>query len=312
MGLGRKLLILLTAIFVALILWTYVHLAGSYEVDLDIPIEVTSPPGFALAKELPQSVHTKLRGPGWRLILMDFTGNTKFSVDLAGRDPNLFVNSRFFITLEDLSSSPSLPSEVKLLKIEPDSLELTFSREMTKRVPIALRTDIECASGFTVVGEPLIAPVSVTLQGSNTILDSLVYYPTKTLKLRGLREGVTKQVELSDSLHDAVTSRSVNVISVKIDVQAIAERQFYDIPISIDALPPDREMSLIPSSLSVVIRGGVDELAKLDPAKIRASVIYDMSSFDTLTSVKPSILLPKGIEFLHADPPSMKFVIRKK
>lgn len=312
MGLGRKLLILFSAICVALILWTYVHLAGSYEVDLDIPIEVTSPPGYALAKELPRSVHTKLRGPGWRLLLMDFTGKTKFSVDLAKRDPNLFVNSRFFVTLEDLSNSPSLPSEVRLLNIEPDSLELTFSREITKRVPIALRTDIECASGFTVVGQPLIAPVSVTLQGSNTILDSLAYFPTKLLKLRGLREGVTKQVELSDSLHDAVTNRSVNVISVKIDVQAVAERQFTDIPVTIEALPPDREMTLIPSAVSILIRGGVDELAKLNPSAIRASVIYDMTSFDSLTHTTPSILLPKGLEYLNTDPPTLKFVIRKK
>ncbi|HEY6171406.1 MAG TPA: hypothetical protein VIX80_04010, partial [Candidatus Kapabacteria bacterium] len=124
--------------------------------------------------------------------------------------------------------------------------------------------------------------------------------------------GVTRQVELSDSLHDAITSRSVNVISVKIDVQALGERQFADIPIIIEALPPDREMTLIPSSVSVMIRGGVDELAKLDPTKIRASVIYDMASFDTLTSAKPSFILPKGIEFLNADPQSVKFVIRKK
>jgi hypothetical protein len=312
LGLGRKLLIFFTTVVVAAILWTYVHLAGSYEVALDIPIEVASPPGFALAKELPSSVHTKLRGPGWRLLLMDFTGSTKFSVDLAKRDPNQFINSRFFITVEDLSNSPTLPSEVKLLKIEPDSLELTFSREITKRVPIALRTDIECASGFTVVGEPTIAPLSVTLSGSNTILDSLMFYPTKLLMLHGLREGVTRQVELSDTLNDAVTSRSVKIISVKIDVQAVGEKSFADVPVVVEAVPPDREITLLPGSISVVLRGGVDELAKLDPAKVRASVLYDMDAFDTLTSIKPSIILPKGIEFLYSEPANVKFVIRKK
>jgi hypothetical protein len=56
----------------------------------------------------------------------------------------------------------------------------------------------------------------------------------------------------------------------------------------------------------------VDELAKLDPAKVRASVIYDMDAFDTLTSIKPSIILPKGIEFLYSEPANVKFVIRKK
>jgi YbbR domain-containing protein len=312
LGLARKLGILAAAIFIALILWLYVHLAGTYEVDLDIPLEISSPQGFALAKELPQRVHTKLRGPGWRLLLMDFTSKTKFSVDLTTRDPNTFINSRFFITGNDLSNSPSLPSEVQLLKIVPDSLELVFSREITKRVPIDLRLDVECASGFTLVGDPLMAPIYVTVKGSNTILDSLRFFPTKALKLRGLREGVTKQVELSDTLTDAITSKSVGLVTIKLGVEALGEREFKDIPVTVEALPPDREMLLIPSSVSVMLRGGVDELSKLDPQKIHASVIYDMATFDTLTSVKPTVELPKGMEFLSSEPVQVKFVIRKR
>jgi hypothetical protein len=201
---------------------------------------------------------------------------------------------------------------VQLLKIDPDSLELIFSREITKRVPIDLRLDVECASGFTLVGDPLMAPIYVTVKGSNTILDSLRFFPTKILKLRGLREGVTKQIELSDTLTDAITSRSVAFVSVKLGVEALGEREFKDIPITVEALPPDREMLLIPSSVSVMLRGGVDELAKLDPLKIHASVIYDMATFDTLSAVKPSFQLPKGIEFLSSDPLQIKLVIRKK
>jgi YbbR domain-containing protein len=311
MGLARRIGIIVTALMVALILFTYVHLAGSFEVDLDIPLEVTSPPGYALATDIPQKIHTKLRGPGWRLILMEFTNNTKFNIDLTTRDPQT-LQTKIFLTQNDFQHSPVLPSDVTLLKIEPDSLGVAISQEMTKRLPIDVRLDIQPAIGYTVVDEPLLAPVYVTVKGSNHILDSLRFFPTKVLHLKNVRESFTHQIELSDTLHEAITSRSANMISVRIEVQAVAEKEFKDIPIAVEALPPDREMMLIPGSLSLVLRGGVDALAKLDPGKIRASIMYDGSKLDSTDAVKPVIQLPKGIEFLSSEPSEVKFVIRKK
>ncbi len=311
MGLARKIGIACAALFIALILFTYVHLAGTFEVDLDIPLEVTSPQGYALATDIPQKIHTKLRGPGWRLILLNFTGKTKFTIDLSTRDPQT-LQAKVFLTANDFQNSSALPSDVTLLKIEPDSLGVALSQEITKRVPVDIRLDIQPSQGYTIVGEPLISPTYITLKGSNHILDSLRFFPTKILHVKNVRESFTKVIELSDTLHEAITSRSANTVTVRIEVQAVAEKEFKDVPISIEALPPDREMLLIPGSLTVILRGGVNELAKLDPSKVKASILYDGSKLDSAETVKPDWQLPKGIEFLSSEPNEVKFVIRKK
>ncbi|MEP7234202.1 MAG: hypothetical protein ABI778_02790 [Ignavibacteriota bacterium] len=312
MGLARRIGILLTAIFFAVLLWSYVHLSSVYEVDMDLPLEINSPPGFAVATELPEKLHARFSGIGWRLMLMNFTRGSHFKLDLTERDTKELTVGRFFITKEDLATSSTLPGEVKLIKMAPDSLGIQFSREMTKRVPIDLRLDVVPAAGYMVIGDPLIAPIQVTLKGSSLLLDSMRTFPTKILAAHGVRETFTSSLALSDTLKDEITLRSVNAITVRITVEAIAERSFKEIPLLVEALPEDRELLLNPGRITVTLRGGVDQLAKLDPLSLHAKVVYDALKFDSLLTVKPAIETPKGIEVLSTDPPEIKFVLRKK
>lgn len=312
MGLGHRIGILAAAVFFAILLWSYVHLSSIYEVDMDLPLEITSPAGFAIATELPERIHARFSGIGWRLMLMNFTPKSRFKLDLTERDTKDLAGGKFFITKEDLATSSTLPSDVKLVKIVPDSLGVQFSREITKRIPVDLRLDVTPASGYTIVGDPLIAPVQVTVNGSSILLDSLRSFPTKILKAHNVRETFTKTLELSDTLKDAITSVSVSAITVRIGIEAIAERTFRDIPISVEALPPDRDLLLNPGSVSVTLRGGVDQLAKLDPMTVHAKVIYDALRFDSLSVIRPVVEAQKGIEVLSTEPLEVKFVVRKK
>ncbi len=312
MGLARKLGILFAAIFFALTLWTYVHLAGTYEFETDIPLEVTPPTGLALAGEIPSSIHAKLQGAGWELVLMDITKDAKFTVDLSARDPQTLQSGQLYLTTEELSASPLMPQDIKVLKIQPDSIRLIFGREITKRLPISPRLDVQPADGFTLVGDPLIAPGYITVSGSSAVLDSLRFFPTKVLRLRNLRESVTKQLELSDSLREAITDRTITSITIKLNVQAVAEKVFTDVPVTVDAVPPGRDVMLMPQTVTVTLRGGVDQLSDLESSEIKARVSYNMLSFDTATSVKPEFHLPKGLEFLTSDPPELKFIVRKQ
>ena len=312
MGLARRIGILSAAIFFTLLLWSYVHLSSMYEVDMDLPLEITSPAGFAIATELPERIHARFSGIGWRLMLMNFTRSTRFKLDLSERDTKELAAGKFFITKEDLATSSTLPSDIKLMKMVPDSLGIQFSREMTKRLPVDLRLDVTPASGYAIIGDPLIAPVQLTVKGSSILLDSLRAFPTKTLKAHNVRESFTKTLELSDTLKDEITSFSTNFITVRIAVEAIAERIFKDIPVSVEALPANRDLLLNPGSLSVTLRGGVDQLAKLDPMTVHAKVIYDGLRFDSLSVIKPIIEAPKGIQVLSTEPMELKFVVRKK
>ncbi|MBS1903605.1 MAG: YbbR-like domain-containing protein [Bacteroidetes bacterium] len=294
-----------------MLLWSYVHLSGTYESEIDLPLVVSTPSGFAVSSDLPEKVHARISGPGWRMLLLASTGKSKLKIDLSERDPRDLLG-RFYITRDELAATASLPSDVKLLKIEPDSLVVTFSREIARRVPVELRTDVEPAAGYVVVGDPVVTPAFVTVKGSNAIVDSLRGYPTKLLHAHGVRESFNQTIELSDTIRDLLTSRSTNSVNVRVTVEAIAERTFSDVPVSVEALPADRELFLDPPAISVVVRGGVDQLAKLSPLLIKARVVYDATKFDSLQTITPVFETPRGIEVLQSLPPDVRFVLRKK
>ncbi len=137
MTLARGILIFLGALIFSVLLWAYVRLSAAYEADVDLPIKLTAPKGYALASGLPERLHTRVRGAGWQILLMGFTKNANFQLDLSQRA----LPAEEMVTLhsDEISNAAVLPSELRILKVEPDSLELQFGTALEKNVAILPR-----------------------------------------------------------------------------------------------------------------------------------------------------------------------------
>jgi hypothetical protein len=308
--LARGILIFLGALVFSALLWAYVRLSAAYEADVDLPIKLTAPKGYALASGLPERLHTRVRGAGWQILLMGFTKNANFQLDLSERA----LPTEEMVTLhsDEITNAAVLPSELRILKVEPDSLELQFGKAIEKRVAIAPRLEVQAARGYTIVGDPVVTPRSLTLVGAVNVLDSLTAIPTQYDSVFGAKEDVDRVLPLSDSLNNFVTMPSVPKITVHVKVQAIGEKRITGVPVTIDALPPQFELLLIPGTIAVTVRGGVEELAKLQPTEIHARVLYSPMALDTAHAVTPQIEVPKGFSYLSTDPASLKFILRRR
>lgn len=310
MTLARSIFIFLGALIFSVLLWSYVRLSAASEVDVDLPVKLTAPKGFALASGLPARLHARVRGAGWQILLMGFTKNAQFRLDLSER--TVLPGDRILIHSDEITNAAMLPSELRVLKVEPDSLDLRFAKAVQKVIPIASRLDVEPAKGYTIVGEPTITPRAVLVMGAASILDSLSSFPTHATILRGAREDVDRTLPLSDSLENFISIPNSPTVAVHVDVEAVGERRIVRIPVAIEALPPQYELILIPSSIAVTVRGGVDELAKLTPQSIHASIIYNPIVLDTASEIVPGIEVPNGMTYLFSDPAGLRFIIRKK
>jgi hypothetical protein len=310
MTLARGILIFLGALIFSVLLWAYVRLSAAYEADVDLPIKLTAPKGYALASGLPERLHTRVRGAGWQILLMNFTKNANFQFDLSERA--LPPEETVTLHSDEISNSAVLPSELRVLKVEPDSLELQFGKALEKRINIEPRLDVQPARGYTIVGEPVATPRSISVIGTANVLDSLVAIATTSDTVLGAKEDVDQILLLTDSLDNFIDIPNTQKISVHVSVQAIGERRISGVPVTIDALPPQFELLLIPGTIAVTLRGGVEELAKLQPSAIHARVMYNPMALDTARAVTPQIEVPKGLTYLSSDPPSMKFILRRK
>jgi YbbR domain-containing protein len=310
MTLARGILIFLGALLFSVVLWAYVRLSSAYEADVDLPIKLTAPKGYALASGLPERLHTRVRGAGWQILLMNFTKNANFQFDLTERA----LPPEELVTLhsDEISNGAVLPSELRILKVEPDSLELQFGKAMEKRVTVEPRLDVQPARGYIIVGEPVVTPRSVSVVGAGSVLDSLTAIPTQSLSVRDAREDVDRVLPLTDSLDNVIAIPSAPKISVHVSVQAIGERKIAGVPVIIEALPPQFDLVLLPGTITVTVRGGVEELAKLAPTAIQARVMYNPMILDSAQAITPHVDVPKGLTYLASDPPNLRFIVRRK
>src|SRR3954469_6142298 len=97
------------------LLWSYVRLSAAYETDSDIPIKLTAPKGYALASGLPERLHVRVRGAGWQILLMNFTKNASFDLDLSER--SVLQNSPLVLHSDEITHSATMPSELRVLKV---------------------------------------------------------------------------------------------------------------------------------------------------------------------------------------------------
>jgi hypothetical protein len=312
MGLGRRIGIAITALVVSVFLWSYVHLSQSYEADVDIPIVLTPPHGMALTSGIQERLHTRIRGAGWQILTMGFTHSSYFQLDLSERafaDPTVHD---LIIHADDLVHMVVLPSEIKLVRVEPDSIKMSFGVVVQRRIPLRVPMEVVPAAGYAVIGKAVMAPATILVEGSKDILDSLSSYPTKPLHVAQAREDIDKEVELLDTLSNEIKVLQPQPIRVKVNIEALAERVFANVPIEVEAVPPGQEVLFIPGDVSVTLRGGVDQLSNLSPSQLRAHVVYDAMEFDTAQRVKPVIDYPAGTSFLLSSPERVRFVVRKK
>ncbi|HWF45124.1 MAG TPA: CdaR family protein [Candidatus Kapabacteria bacterium] len=306
----RSILVFFGAFIFSVLLWAYVRLSAPYEADVDLPVKISPPKGFALSSGLPERLHARVRGAGWQILLMNFTKNSRFQFDLSERV--LSPSDEVIIRSDAITNSAMMPSELRVLKVEPDSLDLAFRKTVQKRIPIEPDLDVQPGRGYVIVGGPIVSPAAITVEGSPNILDSLQSFRTKPIMARNAKEDVDATVELSDSLINFVSIANTPKISVHVDIQAIGERTIRTVPIAIDALPPQYEVIFIPNTVNVTLRGGVDTLSTLSMSSVRVHVGYNPAIFDTAHAVTPNVEVPQGITFLGIDPQQVRFILRRK
>jgi len=310
MTLFRGILIFVGALIFSVLLWSYVRLSAAYEADVDLPVKLTAPKGFALASGLPERLHTRVRGAGWQIMLMNFTKNANFHFDLSERA--MSMESVVTLHSDEITNAAVLPSELRVLKVIPDSLQLQFGKAIEKRIAIEPRLEVTPARGYMIVGEPQVTPRFVTVFGAESILDSLTDIPTQTIAVGDAREDVDRTMNIGDSLENFITLKIATKIAVHVGVQAIGERKIIGVPVTVEALPLQYDLIFIPGMVNVTLRGGVDDVAKLSPASVHAQVVFDPMVFDTARVISPKVDVPKGMTFLFSDPANLRFIVRRK
>ena len=302
----KNLRIYIYAFVFALILWLYLSLNITYNVILSIPIDIQLSKSQALSEDLPEEIEVNVSGKGWDLLNLILSRDVDYSVDLTSIKKDTKI-----ITSRAISERLSLPLNVSILSIKPDTLNISFDKVSRKYVKVMNNVEVIPAGDYRIVGDPKITPDSVLISGASSILSRIKFLSTEYKLIKDIKKNIVETVSLKDTLRNVIKVEPRNV-SISYTVELSAEKILDNLNIEVANLPEDKEVLLIPPQLKLSLRGGVDELSSLIPSDIRVIVEYSSIENDTLGFIVPEIVLPVSAEIINVEPKKFQYIIKKK
>lgn len=299
--------IVITSLILSLILWFSLNLNQTYEIEKSIPVNIDVNKPFAVSGNIPLNIEVKFRGIGWSLIRLFTSFKLDFNYSInAKRNEQISIITRDYIT-----HNYAFAENLIITHVYPETLNVKVDRYEEKYIKLSPRVVVECKEGYQVVGSPVIEPDSIKVGGSADILNSLQYIPTKEERFYRVSSSVVKSIPVSDTLSNLVWF-SQNEVKLNINVELSAEKEFRGIEITVSGLPGDKEVLLIPQSITLRLRGGVNQLSMIDNSMIKAVLSYYTVLSDTTGSVLPDLKLPEGVTVSQILPEKIQYVIKKK
>ncbi len=299
--------IIAASVLFAVLTWLSITMRDDYIVTRQIPVIVENmKEGRALKYPLPRFVNVRFKGNGWQLAGLYLSPDVKYYVDVSSLGPEEFT-----VTGRDLLEHIKLPVALQPVDVKPDTLFLAMDEYREKIVPIGSRVVYEFRDGYGQVGPTVFSPDSVRVGGSRTLLANISGWPTDYRKFDDLHEALDVAIPLEEpaTLSLQLFGRST---MMHVNVQPFAEKTLSGIPVSCLDVPPSREVIFIPPKIDIIVRGGIDQIAKLTPDTYQASVSYDDLMREGVTTVVPRLTDVEGVQIVGKKPDRFKFIIRRK
>lgn len=298
--------IFLLSFFFATALWLYISLNLSYSLDVSIPFEIQTTKSQALTEEVPNTIDVKVKGKGWDLLNILISKDLKYSLDIS----KLKKDSKI-ITEQFVNERLNLQQNVSILEINPDTISINFDKVFEKLVPLKNNIVLNLKEGYSIVGNPVLIPDSVKIQGASYLLNKIKFIPTEVKVINNVNSDIQGVVNIKDTLSSLIKV-DLKQVNFRYRIQLSAEKNIEDIMINVLNVPQDKEVLLIPPKLNISLRGGVEQLSQITPADVIVNIEFGKIENDTLGFVIPDLIIPDETSLLKTEPQKLQYIIKNK
>lgn len=298
----REVMTYLLFVVLATVIWYGRSLRAEHDTTVDVRVQYVGIPGQVMTAEpLPSTIRATVRDAGMRLRLYH-RKPLQISVDLTGHftdeSGELRVSSDLLRTLV----ARQLQGTTALQHIQPDQIHTTYYTQQQRSLPILLRHNIRCATGFQLSEPPRLMQTHVMVYGTSHDLDTLTRVQTQVLSLTERNDSAQYTVGL-------IAPKGVRLQQQTVQVLVATERyteRVMELPIRAEGVPAGKHMLLFPQQVRATMRVGVGRWSEVKDGDVEAVVVY-RDSLDQL----PVELRTQNpyLSHLRATPSSVEFII---
>lgn len=138
-GIKRNLVVFAFFLFLSFIFWYLNSLGKELEADINYPIRFISlPKQMVFAEELPEKLNINLKGPGYSVFKIKYSGNrTPAIIDMSKvsyKRVRGSISPGYYLVTSGLvkNLTTQLKTECKIISIKPDTLFFSFEKAVSK------------------------------------------------------------------------------------------------------------------------------------------------------------------------------------
>ncbi len=300
----QNLSVIIISVIFSIIIWGSISLSSDYFAVIEVPLKLVNiPKGLTSGSVMPDKILIKVKSKGWKLISMNVASPAEFVVPQSVDSGLKFINLNNY-----LSENNWLSEDMQVMDIIPDTISFYIESIGTKKLPIEANLNLNFKTGYGLASEIKFIPDSVMVTGPKSILKKMKSIITERSTYNNLSEKIVERIEVKKLRG---FSYSADNLLMSLDVQAIIDKSFEEIPVKVLNVPPDREVVLIPNLITVSVLGGIEVLGKLSEYDFSASIEYGEVVVDSTGTVAPEIDFPDNTQLIYIKPERLRYVITK-
>jgi len=286
--------------------WFYANFNDTYSYNVDIPLIIKTPYDKAIETDLPKSISIKVKGNGWDLFnLLYFNTNKQCYLDLAKLN---LISDTVNINKKILTKFTESIGNFTPLEVYPEIITLTLDKVIEKDIPIKSRVKIIPDKQFVLAQEQVLNPSYIKVRGSKKVIEKLEFIDTEDKVYKNLFKDFRGKAKL-DNLDGKIKfiSKSNNVrITQKID--QLSEYVIENIPVEIIGTLKS-EHRIYPQQLSLTVRGGINNILKLNYNSIKIKIDAKNILEDVDGYLIPNIITPNNITVIDMYPKYLRHYV---
>ncbi|NQV30777.1 MAG: hypothetical protein HQ508_07815 [Candidatus Marinimicrobia bacterium] len=303
------------SIVLAILLWFFVITDIEYYFDIDIPLRVEGlSPEKALNNEIPDLITARFRGKGHTLLWANLTlplSETGLTLDLAKtKNTEVYYLNDYLVTHPDKFIIPRDYNLNLLHIVEPESVWVSVERMAHKELNVKVQVEITPALGYMLVGDIIVEPSKIMVHGPVSLLNDMTSITVPPLKFDAVNADIAMTLPLKIEPTQLFTLETPQV-NISADIQSIGSVEFQNVPIRLENIPRNVEVSVIPQFIRLVAEGGLDRLLELKPEDFIVTFDYGAHWNQDIQLYVPEALLPMGVKRVSRFIPEKIEIVQK-
>lgn len=295
----------LTSLILAVGLWYYAIGEEGIEVTrmipLDLKVENTQ---MSILKSSASSLKVTFMAP--RALVSDLASKEIRAEHLIPNNVNKAGDYSFRLETGEIKVKNP---QIRILKIEPDTVQITLDEIMVKKTEIQPDFSGEPAFGYKVrLNDLELNPNAVLLEGPKGSLEKLEFVKTQPVNLVGRTRSFRQTITLNVPPGFKLIGEPLIDMYVPID-QESDEKEFSDIVIKIiSSANKNQSIELVPPKVSLTFKGSKKQLESMAPENVFVYVnTQDLEKGEYDLPI--SYFLPEGV-VIKGDPVKVRVKVR--